>query len=447
MIPSLETHHPVLLQNESAKKIGRAHCAIVIAEKIWHDMRIYQPEDVDGVIQPVQTTEFGQTVGPFEKYWLNQNIDSISEFERRLDTTYPHLVQLKRRSEELLTTLDTSEYKEIINSLFTFCTENSERLDAFSELILWLESIDKLGPFIFFVQRRGAWSSSQAGHRAFRIKEDQITEGIIKRGTETVFGLYINYQYVFSDVMMSKYNKKMDGYDPEVQHLVSVSYEEVKNQVRNTILKEFATYFEKMRIMADLIKNWIEDYICKDLIYNELFIKKFILKSIEKNREETRLWDFKKEFGAWRNPKEDNLKLDLMKNITIYANRDGGLLIIGIDNRKNIIGLENIENKIIQTKRWMATFIGTMSDLVEFKVLPMNNSSGTEVQLLIIFIPQTKANMIVTHKGAEYIVKRGDINVETISSVDLMRQKASVAEDNFRFTRDLFDFVYNNKLI
>jgi len=60
---------------------------------------------------------------------------------------------------------------------------------------------------------------------------------------------------------------------------------------------------------------------------------------------------------------------------------------------------------------------------------------------------RTKASMIVTHNGAEHIVKRGDINIETISSVDLLRQKASVAEDNFRFTRDLFDFVYNNKII
>lgn len=356
-------------------------------------------------------------------------------------------MQLKRRSEELLETLEVSEYEEILNCLYTFCVENSERLDAFSELILWLESIDKLGPLLFFVRSRGAWSGSQAGDRAFRIKEDKITEEIIKKGTETVFGLYINFQYVFSGVMMDRYAEKMDAYDPEVHHLVTISYEEVKNRVRRTILKEFATYFEKMRLMADVIKSWIEDYICKDLIYNELFIQKFILKSIEKNRGETRLWDFKKEFGAWRNPREDDLKLGLMLDITNYANRDGGLLIVGIDDGKNIIGLENTEGKIIQTKGWMDTFIGTMSDLVEFKVLPMNDSAGTEVQLLIIFIPQTKDPMIVTHNRAEYIVKRGDTNIETISSVDLMRQKARIAEDNFRFTRDLFDFIYNNKII
>ena len=96
----------------------------------------------------------------------------------------------------------------------------------------------------------------------------------------------------------------------------------------------------------------IDKYILqKSLIYNEDFWIRFVKKSMEDNRIEADLWDFKQTLDMWKiqEPQENiKSKIKFCQHIASFANNQGGVLIIGISNRipRSIIGLDydNLES-------------------------------------------------------------------------------------------------------
>jgi len=224
-----------------------------------------------------------------------------------------------------------------------------------------------------------------------------------------------------------------------------VTYDSVKNPIRHTIMQEFYTYFEKMRASCDLIISILNGYIQNDIVFNENFLIRFITESTKKDEIETRLWDFKTTIPAWRNLKNEKLKIDFMKNLAAYANRDGGILVVGISDDRLIIGIEDSERKIQQSRDWIKSYIGDINDEIRIITLMINNK--TEKPILLFIIKQTKDIIVVKEGVSELYVIREETSIAPIPSRELDKLKRKVVNDNYLFVRDIFDYVYNGKRV
>ncbi len=93
--------------------------------------------------------------------------------------------------------------------------------------------------------------------------------------------------------------------------------------------------------------------IQQSLISDENFWIKFVKKSMEDNRIETELWDFKRTLDLWNIKEIQELsksKIKFCQHIASFANNQGGVLIIGISDKipLKIIGLDydSLENRV-----------------------------------------------------------------------------------------------------
>src|ERR1700752_4608375 len=122
------------------------------------------------------------------------------------------------------------------------------------------------------------------------------------------------------------------------------------------------------------------------------------LVNVQKEREGYHL-DFKGELGNL-----DKAKKELSKDITSFANTNGGFLIIGVDKDYNIIGVDKtIQNKT--NDEWINQIIGSNVEPQVFyfdpKVIPIPDSDKV---IVVIHTPESNRKPhIVTEKNNYYI--------------------------------------------
>jgi len=112
------------------------------------------------------------------------------------------------------------------------------------------------------------------------------------------------------------------------------------------------------------------------------------LVNIRKEREGYHL-DFKGEFGN-----ADKAKKELAKDISAFANTNGGFLIIGIDKKYKIVGVDNtIQKKSID--EWINQILNSNIDPQVFyfdpKIITLPDS---EKVVVVIHIPESAKNLI-----------------------------------------------------
>jgi hypothetical protein len=442
MYPKLSPEHEKLHELKAAQALGLAHYQILKAENDWFHLCYEEPKEV---LDPIRETAFGSAVGAFEIYWLSNHIDNISDFEIKVKQINDNLIKLKREAEKISKEFEETEYGLIVDRLVQFTRENEEEIIAFTEVINWLAQVDVLGPQLFFLVQRGSWSSTQASYRMLTRELGPLTPDVHNKCIDIVFGLFTNNMYTYESVMSDRYMELEDYMVYENPSYVII-YDSVKNRIRHTIMQEFYTYFEKMRVSCDLIIDILSRYIYNDIVFNDDFLIKFITESIKREEMETRLWDFKRTIDAWHNPRIEKLKIDFMKNLAAYANRDGGILVVGISDDRNIIGVDDLEGKIQQSRDWIKSYMGEMQDKIRIITSVVNN--GTSKNILLLFVmKQTKDKVVVKDGVSELYLIRDETKIAPISSRELDELKKDIVDDNYLFVRDIFDFVYNSKRV
>jgi predicted HTH transcriptional regulator len=135
-----------------------------------------------------------------------------------------------------------------------------------------------------------------------------------------------------------------------------------------------------------------------------------------------------------------------MENLAIFANKDGGILIIGISNTRVLIGVDNPENKIQQSSSWISLYMPNARNIIKIITLPINNGVK-DILILLFIIKQSKNTIPVINGISETYVIRDNVSLSRVSSSYIDDIKKTVADSNYLFMREIFDFVYNNKRI
>lgn len=421
----------------------------MVADKKLEDLQFEKIEDSEGKFfhESRRLTPFGEaTFGKFIEWWLNNNLNWLNEIKQRLEKLQPSLVRLKRQSEKVKTNFDGENYKELIEKLDEFISNNRKEILGFYDFIKWLSQVDKLAPSFFFTHPE--WSTSQLSDRLLSIKKDTPTEKEVKMATEVVVGLRTRYEPTFERVRSDMIAERAEAADPEFVTHISIPAGLFFRRASNKVLNEFALYFEKIRICGQNILSKIDSFVKSELIKNESFLRLFIAKTRQNGRTETDLWDFKQTIEAWHNSSEPILGVKFSNDVASFANKYGGLILIGISDDRQIVGVLEAETRIKQTKAILERHLGTIFEKIEILSLPIDNEIAEKFTCLIIVIPQTKDPVKVRAINKSYFYpRRKGVEIERVSHDEIVRLKKDVYEDNFMFARHLVAFVYEGILV
>ncbi len=189
----------------------------------------------------------------------------------------------------------------------------------------------------------------------------------------------------------------------------------------------------------------------KSLIYNENFWIKFVLKSMEENRIETDLWDFKQTLDLWKikeNKELNKSKIKFCQQIASFANNQGGVLVIGISdkNPRIIIGLDydSLESRVRDLKILIKKQTTYTENFVEIQQIKLNDKNHIEKICLIIIIAQTMQVVGVLQDNGSYIYKkRIGTSSETVNPEEIRKNKQVVSSDNFDYLFYLKSYIEN----
>jgi hypothetical protein len=436
--------HELILKSKNALRLGQIHCAILVADNAYENKAYVQRVVPEGEfdLSSIKLTLFGEeSCGNFIQWWVRKKVMLLGDIRKKTEALMPHLDNLKRESLRLSQTLSAEKYVDLIDNIVNFCETHEDDILALEEFVLWLREIDELCPCVLF--SHPPWSTSQLSDRYLKFNE--CNESRTKRCTEIVTGLWWHGKptlgYIRDDIESdwAESNEEYQGPSP-------ITYETAFPQANNKILSEFALYFLKIRDSVDLIRSELLSFSKDDLLKNLEFLRLLISKIVPKYALETQLWDLKEIFSAWRNEKDDKLKMDLACNVAAYANSKGGLLIIGIDDKKRqVIGISDPEVRIRQTRSILERFLEPLPKTIEIFPLPVEGKDGTPVNCIIITIPQTKDVIEVKEVASPGTLKpvREDNGIKYKSYKEVSDSKKGILNDNYLFVRELFDSIYS----
>lgn len=435
--------HESLVNTEQASKLGQIHCVILFADNIYEKMVRVQKKEKIGEFDfsPVKLTLFGEeTLGHFINWWVRKKVGLIGQITKKIQEIMPFLNNLKRESLKLSQSSSAKKYEGLINELEVFIKEHDGDIEAFYHFVLWLKELDELGPCILFTHP--PWSTTQLSDRY--IKVENCNETQIRLCTEIVSGIWWHGMPTLAYVRNDMESDWADHADPEYTGPSPITYEAAFPQASKKITYEFALYFQKIRDSVELVQSELLSFSKEEILTNEEFLKLLISKILPKYRLENELWDLKETFSAWHNENSEEGKLDFACNVASYANSKGGLIIIGIDDKKREIkGVSEPEIRIRQSRSILDRFLEPLPKRIEIISLPINDNDGKMVNCIIAKIPQTKDVIEVKEiisEGRKVPVRQDD-GIRYKSYKEVLETKRTILEDNFVFAKDLSNLV------
>jgi len=444
MVNEFQDHHKILFASTSVSKLGKIHCVLLAADNLLEKKsraeKTESSEEFD--LTPLKLTLFGrETAGNFINWWVRKNVSKLGEIKTRIEGIIPHFTELKRSSLKLEEKSSANSYQELIIELRNFAEQHIKEIDEIYSFVLWLHGLDELAPCVLFTHP--PWSTSQLSVRHFKVKTkcNEIQE---HRAIEIVFGLWSN------GPTLAKIRNEMEyewaeSVDPENRITCPITFQKAFRRASKKILNEFTTYFEKVRDSVELIQSELLSFSREEILGNEEFLRLFIQRVLPIHRLESSLWDFKKTVPAWHNPSCQRLKLDFACNVASFANFKGGLLIIGISDNREILGVSDTERRIRQSRSIMETYFAKPLESIDIFSLPIKDTNGNLVNCIVVKTPQTKKVIEVKESpdGRKYLFPvRRDDGIEYKSYKQIEDMKRNVADDNFNFAKEIVNLVY-----
>jgi hypothetical protein len=395
-------------------------------------------------------TDFGNEVGHDEiHWWVFKKETEIEVLLTRTKNTLNSVQKLKEDSSILKERYHPKSYSDLIRKIKEFTESHKEEIHALYGYVLWLHNKDVLAPCILFTYR--VWGSTRLSHRMVIITANAINEDQkkVKICTEFALGLRNIFGHTIYHVYANIASDIADSIDPEYQTSFSVPEKSLLIQASHKILDDFATYFEFLRQSLRNIILEIEKYNAQtELLYRESFWKNFIIKSMNVDRIENQLWDFKETFEMWhmKNKEKEKAEIKFCEQIAAFANVNGGVLIVGVIDKtpRRIIGVPDLENKLKFTKSTLKRYINYPTDFIHFQQILMKGESGKDVSCLLIAIAQTKDVIFVKDESGKFSYP---IRLETglgRSDYDKVKNsKINVLHDNYNFILNLDRFLHD----
>ncbi len=443
--------HDVLF-SEATYRLGEIHGLILKSRNVMDEVRWTEKKSDIG--STYEFTELGNQIGQDEIHWW------IFEREKDVDQLYELTVealaaaQRLMRASEKLKTREPESYKDLLVSLREFAEKHLKEITRLHNYAVALEKRDPMAPRILFTYR--VWGSTRMGDRDLSITDyspEKLSQSMLQPLTEIVLGLRSRGSLTYEDKANEISFEIYESLDPETTSNDYVIVPPIKRVVRRTARAAYdncATYFLEIRDSLRNIELDIHKFKQQGEIYkSDNFWREFIDKAQRSKMAETDLWDFKETINVWHaptGPARRAAKITFAEDVASFANVSGGVLIVGVNDRRELVGIgagRDLENRLKVAKNVLSEMLKYKRDLVSFRQVAMGDQR--DIICLVIVISQANSAVGVSDGEGKYSYPvRRETGIERVDRDDTPSQKSYRKTESREFLVNLKQFMKDN---
>jgi hypothetical protein len=440
------------LFSEATIRIGEIHGLVLQSTHVMDEARWIQKKSQFG--STYEWTEFGNEVGQDEiHWWIFEKETNHDELLAMTQKALPAAQKLMNDSAKLRDN-DPDSYEALLVSLKDFGDNHLPEIKALHEYVLLLEKRDPMAPRILFTYR--VWGSTRMADRELSWKRDgaeKLTEKNLRTLSEIALGLFSRGDFTYNDKFHEIGFEIYEGLDPETTPDDYQIIPPVKKVVRRTARATYenvSTYFHEIRDSLRNIELDVQKFKQQRELYeSDDFWRSFVEKARRSKIAEPELWDFKETLNIWHvraDPARRAAKIEFAEDVASFANVRGGVLIVGVNDRREIVGIgtgRDLENRLKAAKDVLAEFVKYRRDIVSFRQVPMG--AQRNVICLVVVISQAISPVGVSDgQGRFSYPVRRETGIERVDEDKTPSSKLHLKSENREFLTDLRQFVKDN---
>lgn len=327
-----------------------------------------------------------------------------------------------------------STYSVILHTVAMFAEQTRADSQQIVNYLEWLEQRDPLAPLVLFSY--DVWGTTVRNRK--RVEGHELT---VERASEIALGLSYKGSSDWAWHVLLEVWEDCNEYVETVSDLVKLQGAALGLRIAYKVHEElsyFVTYLrQSLRMIMTEIdsRKRLEDRMVSDDVWG-----RFLRRVIDERRVETALWDVKRQLPFWgvADKSRKRTKVDaFLSKVASFANNRGGLIFVGIGDNREIVGVDDIENKISHIHQMTRhRFLETRDEaLIECREIRLQDLDGDERPCLLILIRQSR-RPIAERSSKTVPYREGPGTIER-SREDVEAQKRQVKQSNFDFITDL----------
>jgi hypothetical protein len=187
-------------------------------------------------------------------------------------------------------------------------------------------------------------------------------------------------------------------------------------------------------------------------MHSDDFWRKFIAASTRSQKLETQFWDFKGTLPIWHAPAGDPMdaaKTKFAEQVAALANADGGVLIVGVNDNRMIVGIDSVvdlESRLQFARSVLPDRIAYPREIVVFHQVDVPDLAGaTKLCLVIAVAKAMEAVGVNDGKGRFTYPIRRETGTERSSLHTISMAKIHEKSDSYDFLTSLAQFVRDSQ--
>jgi hypothetical protein len=432
-----------------------------LGEILWHllkadkmmEEKCYRRVKEGRFVRYESTTEFGKEVGRDEiHWWIFEKENDLDSLRARSQSALRAAEHLKADATEL-NAMSQKSYGALLMALRQFTETHHADIENIHDYLVWLRQRDLLAPCILFTYR--VWGSTRRGIRSLDLRgdnpqdENQETTHAL---TEIALGLRVGMGWFAFDRALIDVGSEIYDSDPyqgdEQGDEITIPEDQVVARASWRVLAEFAVFFEFIRNSLRNVLLDIEKCISqRNLMHSDAFWRRFVLAAVQTKKTETQLWDFKETLTAWhaKGEAKNQAKVTFAEDVASFANAEGGVLIVGVNNNREIVGIgsgSEAESRLKFARDILAERLDYPREVVSFYQVIVPNGSGGEGACLVITVVKTIEAVGVGDGAGQFTYPvRRETGISRESRRDIDSAKQHLKSDSHDFMEKLEQFV------
>jgi hypothetical protein len=442
------------LFSDATLALGELHWTVLKAARTM-DRERWDKVELDFGCQ-YEDTELGKEIGMDEiHWWIFEKEPDVDELLAKSEEALKAAQALKVASVKLKAK-EPESYEKLLLSLRDFAEQHRNEIYTLREYVMWLAKRHPMASRILFTYR--VWGSTRMADREMNVDDEETARSDMSKlraVTEIVLGVRHRGWLVYDKVEGELGYEIYESMDPEEianNAVIVVPEGRVVRRTAYEVYENCATYFTETR---DSLRNIVVDISKmkeqRDLFQSDKFWREFIPKAAKVKTAEPQLWDFKETLTVWHPVKieEDRrkAKVTFAEDVASFANTSGGILVVGVNNKREIVGIgdgKEVENRLKVARDVIAAHIHYDHEIASFRQVVIGQRGEEKVCLVVVISQAYEAVAVNDGAGRFSYPVRRETGINRVSREDVPIGKLHLKSDNRDFMRELDQFVRDN---
>ena len=366
------------------------------------------------------------------EYWINKYEENLNELLSETKQTKKYADILKVKSKEIRDKYTFIDYVEFVNKIKKFTIDNDYEISELLKYVMWLEcrGVDASAMLIAY----SVWGSTPRARMTIHLEHEQNHNDLDldELYTKVALGFFSNYGHASSE----QYMDMCDDADMQLEYTSEIK-KTLCERTEHLILDNFHCYFRNIfYVLERIIKETQNKIDEQNRILDPIFLKQFITKIIDPSIVENNLWDFKKTLEFWNTSNnKDHNHCKFVDHIVSFANSNGGICIIGVDDSsRRVIGINDFESKKQELRKIMNRYIERDTNFIVINQIYLDCDVNGKKECMIVTVQQTKDPVKVKDQSNKYSYPvRLETGLDRQNLNCVTRSKKEINRDNYDF--------------